>query len=105
MQRYVFYWKRKNPFPKSVISDKNREWKWPYMWFTFKTSYCSSPKHIEKQWHFTYSFPKTDTNDKNREWKWPYMWFTEVSQVVQERAEGPKAPTALSGRVELTCES
>ena len=54
---------------------------------------------LRSQWHFPYSFPKTDTNDKNREWKWPYMWFTEVSQVVQERAEGPKAPTALSGRV------
>ena len=36
MQRYVFYWKRKNPFPKSVINDKNREWKWPYMWFFSK---------------------------------------------------------------------
>ena len=47
MQMYVFYWKRKNPFPKSVINDKNREWKWPYMWFTFKASYCSIPKHIE----------------------------------------------------------
>ena len=31
MQRYVFYWKRKNPFPKSVINDKNREWKWLFM--------------------------------------------------------------------------
>ena len=34
-----------------------------------------------------------------------YIVYTEVSQVVQERAEGPKAPTALAGRVELTCES
>ena len=34
-------------FPKTDTNDKNREWEWPYMWFTFKTSYCSSPKHIE----------------------------------------------------------
>ena len=42
------------------------------------------------------------------------MFFTKVLQVVQERAEGPKAPeaarpglgaSALSGRVGLTCET
>ena len=59
----------------------------PFMWFTFKTSYCSSPKHIEKQWHFAYSFPKTDTNDKNRECTlcvglalWECAWLQHMAQ-------------------------
>ena len=61
----------------------------PFMWFTFKTSYCSSPKHIEKQRHFTCSFPKTDTNDKNREctlcvglaqWEWTWLQYMAATQ-------------------------
>ena len=54
----------------------------PFMWFTFKTSYCSSPKHIEKSVAFYLFIPENWHKWQKREctlcvglaqWEWTWL--------------------------------